>query len=90
VFNGPVFNGFTERRVPTAGAEIFRRLGGSGPLLVLWGGRGVMGGVVGRSYDVLALWRERATEVRGQALDCGHFLPEEAAEETLAALLEFF
>jgi haloacetate dehalogenase len=49
-----------------------------------------MGGVVGRSYDVLALWRERATDVRGQALDCGHFLPEEAAEETLAALLEFF
>ena len=73
-------------------ADLERRI--ACPLLVLWGGKGVlggvMGGVVGRSYDVLALWRERATEVRGQALDCGHFLPEEAAEETLAALLEFF
>ena len=35
------------------------------------------------------LWREVAENVRGQALPCGHYLPEEAPEETLAALLEF-
>ncbi|MFQ5773615.1 MAG: alpha/beta fold hydrolase [Kiloniellaceae bacterium] len=55
------------------------------PLLVLWGARGV----VERCYDVLALWRERAADVRGRALPCGHFLPEEAPEETLAELLAF-
>ena len=43
----------------------------------------------GGRYDVLATWREKATDVSGEALDCGHFLPEEKPEETLAALLEF-
>ena len=55
------------------------------PLLVLWGSRGL----VGRSYDVLATWREKATDVRGQAIEGGHFLPEERPQETLAALDEF-
>jgi haloacetate dehalogenase len=55
------------------------------PLLVLWGQKGV----IERSYDVLDVWRERASDVRGQALPCGHFLAEEAPEETLAALEAF-
>lgn len=55
------------------------------PLLVLWGAAGI----VGRLFDPLALWREKAADVRGRALPCGHFLPEEAPEETLSALLEF-
>ncbi|MDJ0942213.1 MAG: alpha/beta hydrolase [Kiloniellales bacterium] len=55
------------------------------PLLVLWGGRGV----VAATYDVLATWREKAENVRGRALDCGHFLPEEEPEETLKELLAF-
>jgi len=55
------------------------------PLLVLWGGRGF----VGQRYDVLDLWRQRATDVSGQPLDCGHFLVEEAPEATLAALQAF-
>ncbi|NET41600.1 alpha/beta fold hydrolase [Okeania sp. SIO2B3] len=56
------------------------------PLLVLWGERGVME----KCYDVLETWRERAIDVRGQAFPCGHFLPEEAPEETTQALLNFF
>lgn len=56
------------------------------PLLVLWGARGVMQ----RRYDVLETWRERAVNVQGQALDCGHFLPEEAPQQTAIALLNFF
>ena len=52
---------------------------------MLWGERGL----VGRRYDVLDVWREKADDVRGQGLDCGHFLPEEKPAETLAALLEF-
>lgn len=56
------------------------------PLLVLWGARGVME----RCYDVLEVWRERAREVEGRALPCGHFLAEEAPTETLAELRAFF
>jgi haloacetate dehalogenase len=56
------------------------------PLLVLWGAKGLVGG----TYDVLGIWRERASDVRGQALDCRHFLPEEAPEATLEAFLTFF
>lgn len=55
------------------------------PLLVLWGERGV----IERCFDPLALWRERAEDVRGRALPCGHYLAEEVPEETTAALLAF-
>ena len=55
------------------------------PLLALWSGRGV----VGRRFNVLETWRERANDVRGKALPGGHFLPEEAPEETYEALREF-
>jgi haloacetate dehalogenase len=55
------------------------------PLLVLWGERGT----VGRLYDVMKIWREKATQVSGKALPAGHFLPEEVPDATLAALLEF-
>ncbi|NJO67520.1 MAG: alpha/beta hydrolase [Rhodospirillales bacterium] len=56
------------------------------PLLVLWGEQGL----VGRSYDVLAAWKECAVDVRGHGFACGHYLPEECPEETLAALRTFF
>ncbi len=55
------------------------------PLLVLWGGRGR----VHRWYDVLDAWRAKAVQVEGRPIDCGHFLPEEAPDETLAALTAF-
>jgi haloacetate dehalogenase len=55
------------------------------PVLVLWGARGF----VGRRYDVLECWGRRAQQVSGTAVDSGHFLPEEAPAETLAALEEF-
>ena len=56
------------------------------PVLVLWGEKGLMH----RHYDVLATWHERATDVRGQALPCGHFLPEEEPVKTASLLAEFF
>lgn len=56
------------------------------PLLVLWGDKGF----VGRTYDVLAVWREKAERVSGAALPSGHFIPEEAPEETLNSFLDFF
>jgi haloacetate dehalogenase len=56
------------------------------PLLTLWGGRAS----VARWYDVLAVWREWADDVQGRALDCGHYLPEEAPDETYQELVAFF
>ena len=55
------------------------------PLLALWGGKGF----VGRNYDVLETWRERAVTVDGKALPCAHFPAEEVPEETYQALNEF-
>lgn len=56
------------------------------PLLCLWGRQGLMEKV----YDVLATWRERVETVEGRALDCGHFLPEEAPDDTFEELNRFF
>jgi haloacetate dehalogenase len=56
------------------------------PLLALWGAKGV----VGQTYDVLATWRERADNVQGTALDCGHLVPEEAPDATFDAFMAFF
>ncbi|MBU1361039.1 MAG: alpha/beta hydrolase [Gammaproteobacteria bacterium] len=61
-----------------------RRL--SQPLRVLWGEHGV----VGRAFDVPALWQERAERFSGRALPCGHYIPEEAPDELLAEALAFF
>ncbi|MFL6662746.1 MAG: alpha/beta fold hydrolase [Rhizobacter sp.] len=56
------------------------------PLRVLWGAHGT----VGRCFDVLALWREAAVQADGRALDCGHYVAEEAPAELLDEMLEFF
>ena len=57
------------------------------PLLALWGAAGIPSEA---EADPLATWREWATDVRGFAIDCGHYLPEENPEATAKALLEFF
>ncbi|MBV8235971.1 MAG: alpha/beta hydrolase, partial [Acidimicrobiia bacterium] len=51
-------------------ADLNRKL--ACPLLALWGEHGT----VGRCFDVVGLWRERAEDVRGAALPGGHYLPE--------------
>ena len=56
------------------------------PMRVLWGAHGV----VGRYFDVPALWRERASDVTAAALDCGHYIAEEAPQALLAEALAFF
>ena len=56
------------------------------PLLVLWGEEGV----VNRLFDPLEDWRAVANDVRGRKLPCGHYLAEEAPDETCAELLGFF
>ena len=56
------------------------------PLLVLWGSKGF----VDRTYDVLDVWQNRALDLKGKALDCGHFLPEEAPVSVAEELQHFF
>jgi haloacetate dehalogenase len=56
------------------------------PLHVLWGEHGA----VGQNFDVLGLWRERALDVTGQALPCGHYIAEEAPGELFAHAHNFF
>ncbi len=56
------------------------------PLLVLWGRRSGQGS----GYDVLSVWREHAENVSGEALDSGHFIPEEAPDAADSALRAFF
>ena len=56
------------------------------PLLVMWSATGY----VGRTEDVLQVWREYATDVRGHSMPCGHHIPEENPDDTYAALKDFF
>ena len=56
------------------------------PVLVLWGERAGSA----RNHAVLEIWNDRAQDVRGRPLTCGHFLAEEQPEETARELLAFF
>jgi len=56
------------------------------PLRVLWGAHGA----VGQCFDMLHLWRERAREVSGVSLPCGHYIAEEAPALLLAEAFKFF
>ncbi|HZW68843.1 MAG TPA: alpha/beta hydrolase [Pseudogracilibacillus sp.] len=55
------------------------------PLLTIWGEHGKMDKI----FDVLATWKEKASDVTGKSLPCGHFVAEEAHELLLDELLEF-
>ncbi len=55
------------------------------PLLVLWGERSH----VNRGFKPIEAWRERATNVRGKMLPCGHYPAEQAPDETYDELRKF-
>jgi len=55
------------------------------PLLALWGDQGV----VHRCFRPLTEWRRIAREVSGEALPCGHYIPEEAPESLLEHAVPF-
>jgi haloacetate dehalogenase len=57
------------------------------PLLVIWGAKSHTGKVHG---DVLRIWKEWGEDVVGGPIDCGHYVPEEAPEETCAWFVRFF
>jgi haloacetate dehalogenase len=54
------------------------------PVLVLWSSRDRLA-----DLDLIACWREWADDVRGEAIDAGHFLAEEAPDSVASALLGF-
>ena len=56
------------------------------PTLILWGARSV----VGKLFQPLETWRDLVASPTGEAIDCGHFIPEERPDETLRALRGFF
>lgn len=55
------------------------------PVLAIWGEHGKMHTL----FDVLGSWRDKALDVRGHPLPCGHFIAEEAPAELLADLRPF-
>lgn len=55
------------------------------PLFLLWGARGA----IHELYDVEAVWREYAEEVRGKPLEAGHYLAEERPKEMARELAAF-
>ncbi|MEL7182786.1 MAG: alpha/beta hydrolase [Pseudomonadota bacterium] len=56
------------------------------PVLALWGAQGA----IAAHFDCLALWRERAADVRGHPLAGGHYLAEECPQAVLSAWQPFF
>jgi haloacetate dehalogenase len=55
------------------------------PVLALWGANGV----VARCFQPLEEWQKAATDVRGLALPCGHYIPEEVPELLVREVFDF-
>ncbi len=64
-------------------ADLFRKI--RAPLLVLWGRHGI----IDRCFRPLEDWGERVHSVTGRALDCGHYIAEEAPAEAAGELIRF-
>lgn len=57
------------------------------PVLYLWAARDDMEELYG---DPLTIWRDWTCDLRGQAIDCGHHIAEEAPGELASHLISFF
>lgn len=58
------------------------------PLLVLWGKHGV----IEKSFEAVKEWQDvtdKSVEVKGYSVDSGHYIPEEAPDEVVSAILDF-
>ncbi len=56
------------------------------PVLVLWAKRGV----IGKCFDPMELWRLRADDIRGEALDATHYMAEEIPADISNRMKVFF
>ena len=59
------------------------------PTLALWSARGPLSTWYDAEGGPIELWRPWCDDVRGQAIDGGHFFPEEMPDETARILAEF-
>jgi len=55
------------------------------PVYTIWGQFGKMESL----FDVVDTWKEKADNVVGKSLPCGHFIPEEAPDELLTEIVPF-
>lgn len=77
-------SGWTRDRVyDTADVEAGRKI--TQPALILWGEKSGFA-----RANPLAQWQAWCADMRGHAVPGGHFVPEEAPDETMAAFLDFF
>jgi haloacetate dehalogenase len=56
------------------------------PMAAMWGAKGRPN----RGMGLLEVWKKWATDVRGDPLDCGHFIPEEQPDQLAEILVRFF
>ena len=56
------------------------------PILALWAKRGV----IETCFDALKLWRLRAKQVEGEAIQAGHYMAEEIPDEVATRMSDFF
>ena len=59
------------------------------PLLVLWSNQGV----VEKYFDAIKEWRsvaEKDVLIEGHSVESGHYIPEEAPDVVVSAILDFF
>jgi pimeloyl-ACP methyl ester carboxylesterase len=98
------FKGFQLSQIDLGDVSLRVRHGGSGPPLLLLHGfpeTHMMWAKVApdlaRDFTVIApdlrgygVWRGWAGDLRGEAIDCGHFIPEEKPAETIRAMRRFF
>lgn len=71
--------------IDLADDEADKHLRITSPLLALWGEKGT----VGQLYDVTSTWQEKALDVRGVAMPCGHSPQEECPQEMLRVIMPF-
>ena len=57
------------------------------PVLILWGGKSHTGNVF---EDLMPIWKNYATDVTGEALESGHYIPHQAPEPMLRWFKTFF
>lgn len=57
------------------------------PLLILWGSRSHTGKIYN---DVLSVWKTYGIDVIGASIDCGHYVTEEAPDQTFEWFMRFF
>lgn len=55
------------------------------PVYTIWGQFGKMESL----FDVVDTWKEKADNVIGKSVPCGHFIPEEAPDELLSEIVPF-